>query len=226
MADLAKMSEQALQKQIEQATKVRDEIAAADDRKVVRSGKADEYLSRLESARTTFTAATAELARRAKGKSDSLRATAPFNPDVWKRERMDAWAMDPTPLQERGGRPTEPDPYEPVRKAFHLLRGGLPSPLVPEEIDGARLSVEEGQEFYDLTLRARKGEMTASEAPRWEELLEKTAGRPTGSIAAARKFETERRVQDAEQAVAERKAKRQREAERERWLAEVGASRR
>ena len=66
MADLTKMSEKALQKQIEQATKVRNEIEKADSHEVVRSGKADEYLSRLESASNDFTAAKAELARRAR----------------------------------------------------------------------------------------------------------------------------------------------------------------
>ena len=92
-------------------------------------------------------------------------------------------------------------------------------------MDGARLSIAEGQELYDLTCRAMKGAMTASEAPRWEELLEQAADRPAGSIAAARKFEAERRVQDAEQAAAERAAKRQREAERERFFVENGIPR-
>lgn len=112
-----------------------------------------------------------------------------------------------------------------MRKVFHLLRNGLPSPLQWEEVNGARLSVEEGEELYELTLRSMKGALTASEAPRREALLEKTAERPTGSMAAARQYEAERRVQDAEEAAAEREAKRQREAERERRFTEMGVLR-
>ena len=106
-----------------------------------------------------------------------------------------------------------------------LLRSSLPSPLVPEEMDGTRLSVKEGQEFYDLTLRAMKGALTASEAPRWEELLEKIGDRPTGSIAAAREYAAERQAQDAADAAAEKEALRQRDAERERQFAAMGIPR-
>ena len=99
-------------------------------------------------------------------------------------------------------------------------------PLQPEDMDGVvRLSVEEGEELYALALRGRRGELTADELPRWEQLLEKAADRPTGSIAAARQYEAERRVQDAEQAAAAREAERQRAVERERWLTEIGAPR-
>ena len=87
------------------------------------------------------------------------------------------------------------------------------------------MSVEEGQELYDLTLRSMKGAMTAREVPRWQELLEKVGDRPTGSIAAAREYEIERQAQDAEEAAAEREAERQRAVERERWLTEIGAPR-
>ena len=87
------------------------------------------------------------------------------------------------------------------------------------------LVLKEVQEVYDLTLRSVKGAMTATEVPRWEELMEKMAARPAGSIAAAREYEAERRVQDAEQAAAEREAERQRAVERERWLTEIGAPR-
>ena len=225
MADLTRMSEQALQKEIEQATKVRNEIEAADSREVVRSGKADEVLARLESAGKTFTAAKAELARRSKAEGNYLQASSMF---ARQQTQLDSWAYDPTPLHERErerGRSIEPDVYEPVRKVFHLLRNSLPAPLLWEEVDGARLSVEEAQELSGLTLRSMKGAMTASEAPRWEELLEKTADRPTGSIARARQYEAERRAQDAEEAAAEREAQRQRDAERERRFLEMGVPR-
>ncbi len=225
MADLTKMSDQALQKEIEQATKVRSEIEKADSREIVRAGKADETLARLQAAGDTFKAAKAELARRAEGKRDSLRATATFDDRARQQAQMNDWAMDPTPAHERPGRRRDPDPYEPVKKVFHLLRNGLPRPLLPEDLDGARLSVEEGQELYDLTLRATKGAMTASEAPRWEALLEKTAASPAGSIEAARKLDAERQAQEAEQAAAAREAERQRAVERERWLTEIGAPR-
>ena len=93
-------------------------------------------------------------------------------------------------------------------------------------MDGVpRLSVEEGQELYDLTLRATEGRDDGDEVPRWEELMEKAADRPTGSIAAARQYVIERRAQDAEQAAAAREAERRRAVERERWLTEIGAPR-
>ena len=69
---------------------------------------------------------------------------------------------------------------------------------------------------YALALRGRRGELTVNELLRWQELLEKAADRSAGSIAAARKFEAERRVQEADGAAAERAARRQRDAERER----------
>jgi hypothetical protein len=74
--DLSRLSEQEIRERIKQGLKVRDEIGKADSHEVVRSGKAGEYLSRLESAGNTYKAAKAELARRAEAKSNSLRASA------------------------------------------------------------------------------------------------------------------------------------------------------
>ena len=48
--DLSRLSDGEIRKRIDQATKVHNEIEKADSHEVVRSGKADEYLSRLESA--------------------------------------------------------------------------------------------------------------------------------------------------------------------------------
>ena len=64
-----------------------------------------------------------------------------------------------------------------------------------------------------------------SEAPRWEELLEKAGGKPTGSIEAARKYAAERQAQEVEEAAAAQEAQREREAERERRFAAMGVPR-
>ena len=222
--DLSRLSDGEIRKRIEQATKVRNEIEKADSLEIVRAGKADETLARLQSAGDTFKAAKATLARR--GAKGSLRAAGTFDSEARRNAQMSEWALDPTPIYERPGRPTAPDPWEPLKKAYWLLRNGLPSPLLPEDMDGVpRLSVEEGQELYDLTLRSVKGAMTASEVPRFNELLEKAADKPVGSIEAQRQFEVERRAQEVEQAAEAREAERQRAVERERWLAEIDAAR-
>ena len=73
-------------------------------------------------------------------------------------------------------------------------------PLVYEELDAARLSEEEGKELHELTLRARKGAISAGEVPRRDELLEKAAGREAGSIEAHEKFLAERQAEERRQA--------------------------
>lgn len=222
MADLTRLSESEIRKQMEAARKVADEIAASDDREVVRSGRADAVLARLEAAGDTFTAAKAELARRAQAEGTHRQASEIF---IQQGVQLDEWALDPTPMhmkERERGRHMEPDPYEPIRKTFHLLRNKLPAPLVWEEMDGARLTPQEGEELHELVLRGRKGGLDAGGVSRIHALLEQIAGAAPGAIEAHRQFLEQREAEERQRAEARRDAESRAEVERERHLSSLG----
>lgn len=110
-------------------------------------------------------------------------------------------------------------------KAIWLMRGGLPLGMELHELDAGRITPDEGRELHQLTLRAMKGALDASEVPRHDELVEKVAGATPGSIEAHRQLLEQRRIEEEQQAAAEREAQRQREAEREQWFVANGVPR-
>lgn len=218
MTELSKLSDEALQKEIESGRKTVSRLEALDSHEVVRTGRADAVLSEMQAAADAIKAARAEVARRTEAKSGGV-----FNRRAWEIERYDRWANDPNPTEPRGkNRRKGPDPCEPALKAFWLYRSSVPRPLEYTELDASLLTEEEGKELHELALRARKGALSAGEVPRVDALFEKAAGKEPGTIEAHEKFLAERRAQEEEQDAAWRAAEWQAELNRERRLAAMG----
>lgn len=104
---------------------------------------------------------------------------------AWKAARSTDWALEPARSGRRRRSRRGKRASDAAARAFWLLRYGLPSPLIYEEIDTRRLSDKEGEELLALTQRILKGGISAKEQRRWEDLLEQAADRP-GQIAQAR----------------------------------------